>query len=424
MTGPIRRVLHVDMDAFFASVELLDDPDLVGLPVIVGGSGPRGVVAAASYEARVHGVHSAQPMTIARRRCPDAVIIDGRHGRYQEVSAEVMAIFGDETPLVEPLSLDEAFLDVSGRLRRGGTAVEIARRIRRRVFDEVGLTCSVGIAPNKFLAKLVTDEAKPRIVDGRVVPGSGIHELAEDEVSSYLRPLPVARLWGVGPATLAKLEQVGVATVGDLDRLPAEILRSVVGVAAGDRLAALARGIDERRVEPDQAAKSVSHEETFPSDIRDPATLHRELLRMSDAVAHRLRTAGLGARTVSIKVRDPSFATVTRSRTLSEATRDVSIIYRIAGELLDAVDTRRGVRLLGVGTSQLTPEPTRQLALDLGVDEAPPASEHSERLGDAVDSIRARFGRDAIGPAALARPDDGLDVFVQGGRQWGPNSVD
>jgi len=415
------------MDAFFVSVELLDRPELRGRPVVVGGSGPRGVVAAASYEARAFGVHSAMPSAIARRRCPHALFLDGRHDRYREVSRHVMEIFGSVTPLVEPLSLDEAFLDVSGRVRALGPAPDIAAELRDRVLEEVGLTCSVGVAHNKFLAKLATERAKPRATPTGPVFGAGVAVVDPDDVESFLWPMPVADLWGVGPSTLAKLQRLGVSTVGDLAALPPDTLRRALGDASGTQLYRLAHGLDDRPVQPDVDAKSISHEETFPSDVTDADRLRREVVRLADAVADRLRGSGQVARTVHLKVRLPPFRTVTRSSTLGTPTDDGAEILAVAAQLLAGVDVSDGVRLLGVGVSGFVGHdraPAQQLSL---LDDAAPGGEPDRAvrrdLNRAVDQIRERFGRSSIGPAVLATPG-GVDPFVGGARQWGPSADD
>ncbi|MEI2653465.1 MAG: DNA polymerase IV [Microthrixaceae bacterium] len=429
MSAARRHILHVDMDAFFVSVELLERPELRGRPVVVGGTGPRGVVAAASYEARAFGVHSAMPSAVARRLCPQALFLDGRHERYREVSAVVMDIFGSITPLVEPLSLDEAFLDVSGRVRALGPAPGIAATIRRRVLDEVGLTCSVGVAHNKFLAKLATETAKPRATPTGPVFGSGVAVVDPDDVEAFLWPLAASDLWGVGPATLAKLERLGVATVGDIARLPLDALCRAVGNASGTQLHRLSHGLDDRPVEPGQVAKSISHEETFPTDVTDRARLEREVVRLADAVADRLRRAGSYARTVQLKLRHGTFQTLTRSSTLPAGTDDGIEIARIARTMLDGIDVSGGVRLLGVGVSGLAEAEHRaeQLSLLDDAGAAPPDGAASptvdrRRLNEAVDEIRDRFGRASIGPATLARPDVG--AFVEGQQQWGPTGPD
>jgi DNA polymerase IV len=399
-----RTILHLDMDAFFASVELLRRPDLRGRPVVVGGAGPRGVVAAASYEARTFGVHSAMAMSRARRACPDLVVVPPDHGHYAEVSARIMAVLRECTPLVEPLSLDEAFLDLTGTERLHGPAPAVAGRLRDRIRDQERLGCSVGVAPSKFLAKLASEAAKPRARPGGPADGPGVVVVEPGSELRFLHPLPVSRLWGVGPATLARLERLGVSTVGDLARLPVEAVRGAVGRAAGQHLHDLALGVDERPVVADAPPRSISHEETFPSDVADPEVLHRELVRMGDAVAARLRSAGLRGRTVHLKLRRPDFATITRSDTRPEATDRGTEITERAAVLLDRVGAVPGVRLLGVGVSNLTGGPAEhQLQLDLGVSDgaAPDRREEWDRANRAVDEVRSRFGSGSIHPARL-----------------------
>src|SRR6188472_2082324 len=313
-----RVILHVDMDAFFVSVELRRRPELRGKPVVVGGTGPRGVVAAASYEARQFGVHSALPSAVARRRCPHAVFLPGDHALYREVSTQVRTIFDRYTPLVEPLALDEAFLDVSGATRLFGDGTLIAARIRDDVRHELELACSVGVAPNKFLAKLASVVAKPRATPQRVIPGRGVVEVVPGHELEFLRPLPVTRLWGVGPATFSRLERLGVRTVGDLADLDTRTLRGVLGASQAAHLHALAWGRDTRPVETDREAKSIGHEETYPRDLVEPADLERELVRLADAVAARLRRQGVAARTANLKVRFAGFTTITRSVTTAD----------------------------------------------------------------------------------------------------------
>ena len=416
-----RTILHVDMDAFFVAVELLDRPELRGQPVIVGGEGPRGVVAAASYEARAYGVGSAMPSVRARRLCPHAVFLPGRHDRYGEVSARVMALFRSFTPLVEPISLDEAFLDVTGARRSGGDGVAIARSIRSRVQDEAGLTCSVGVAPVKFVAKLASEAAKPRPTPQGPVPGAGVVEVTADGLLAFLHPLPVRSLWGVGPATLARLERLGVATVGDLAALPLEAVTATLGDAAGRHLHGLARGVDEREVEPDRRVKSVGHEETYGQDLHDRADLDRQVVRLADAVAARLRRASLAGRTVTVKVRFGDFRTITRSTTLDQAADGAAEVRDAARRLLAAVDLGPGVRLLGISVAGLTDGGARQLALDLDGQEAPgdPAGSSRGAAEAAVDEIRERFGDAAIGPATLLG-ERGLRVRRTGDAPWGP----
>ena len=384
----MRTILHVDLDAFYASVEVLDNPALAGRPVLVGGTGPRGVVAAASYEARRYGIHSAMPMARARRLCPQAVVLPPRFDAYQARSAEVQAIFRAYTPLVEPIALDEAFLDVTGaggRARRSpdrealfGTGPEIGVAIRSRVRAETGLTASVGLATTKLVAKLASEAAKP---DGmRVVePGT---ELA------FLHPLPLRSLWGVGPATEKRLARFGLTTIGDLAAIPRESLIDALGRAHGQHLHDLAWGRDERPVEPDRETKSISAEETFPRDVYDTDMLRAEARRLAEQVAGRLAKQGLAGRTVTIKVRYPDFRTITRSLTGPEPISDGSGVARAAVELLARAELRRGVRLLGVGVSNLVVAPTRQLTLEeAGVDDG---------VAQAVEGVRARFGPGAV----------------------------
>ena len=414
-----RSIIHVDMDAFFVSCELLERPELRGRPVIVGGTGDRGVVAAASYEARSYGVRSAMPSVTARRLCPDAVFLAGRHGRYGEISAQVMAIFARVTPAVEPLSLDEAFLDVTGSVRALGRPRIIAEQIRAAVADEVGLTCSVGIAPNKFLAKLASERAKPRPSRSGPVFGPGIFEVHVGEELAFLHPLPAEALWGVGPATLAKLARLGIVTVGDLAAMPPATLCSALGTAAGTHLHELANGRDDRPVVADLRPKSVSHEETFAVDRHDHAALDVELVRMADAVGTRLRSSGIGGRTVGIKVRFSTFETITRSRTFAEPVDDGLRILTEARALLDEVDVGRGVRLLGVGVSNLTDDVVQQLSFDIDAGDVVDDPVRRDATNRAVDEIRRRFGADAIGPARLAE-QGGPCRFVAGQQQWGP----
>ena len=411
MTEP--GILHVDMDAFFVSVELIDQPELRGRPVIVGGSGDRGVVAAASYEARSFGVFSAMSSVRARRLCPHAVFLPGRHERYGEVSKAVMAIFRSFTPLVEPISLDEAFLDVRGSRRLHGPAPEIARRIRDRVYDEEQLRCSVGIAPNKFVAKLASEAAKPRASATGPRPGLGVKVVTSDELLGFLHPLPVQALWGVGPATLERLERLGVVSVGNLAAMPLTVITGSLGNAVGTHLHSLANGIDDRAVEPDRRPKSIGHEETFARDHHRRDTLERELVRLGDSVGSRLRVHGLAGRTVQLKVRFRDFRTITRSCTLGAPTDSSAVVIAEAKSLLAGVDLSPGVRLIGVSVSGLTDGGIRQLTLDdLG-------GASWDDANVAVDAIRARFGSTAIGPATLSGPG-GLRVRRPGEQPWGP----
>lgn len=419
---PDRTILHVDMDAFFVSAELVRRPELRGLPVVVGGSGDRGVIAAASYEARAYGVHSAQPSVRARRLCPQAVFLDGDHGYYGEVSRRVMTIFGSYSPFVEPLSLDEAFLDISGTTRLHGTARDLAEALRRTVFEQEGMTCSVGIAPNKFLAKLASESAKPKATPQGPVAGPGVTQIVAGTELEFLHPLPIRALWGVGPKTQIKLERLGVKTVGDLARLPIEALTAATGDAVGHHLARLARAEDDRPVETERATKSISHEETFAVDRTTHAELHLEVVRLGDAVAMRLRNNQLGARTISIKVRFGDFRTITRSITVDEPLDSGPAISRLAKDLVDSVDPSAGVRLFGIAAGGLTEESFHQLSLGLeseGADDPRASGGAAPEVTEAIDAIRKRFGPDAIVPAALAGPHAG-GAHRPGSHQWGP----
>lgn len=431
-----RVILHADMDAFYASVELLRRPELVGQPVIVGGDGRRGVVAAASYAARFYGIKSAMPSTRAKRLCPHAVFLPGDHAHYAEISKRVMAIFRSFTPHIEPLSLDEAFLDVTGAQRLFGPGSAIAAQLRQAVFDQEGLWCSVGVAPNKFIAKLASEQAKPQIAKTGPILGSGVFEVEPGREIAFLHPLPVRALWGVGPATFAKLDRIGVATVGDLATLPIETVAGAVGRASGHHLHALANARDERPVVSSSGAKSISHEETFAVDKIDHESLNREIVRLADAVADRLRSAAHTARTITIKVRFNDFTTLTRNTTLNDATDSGIEIARHAKRMLGRLDVSPGVRLIGVGATGLDEDTGRQLTLlDAGAGD-PDASDTEADLAawheadNAIDEIRAKFGKGAIGPAVLAsepaaRGGAGekskLRVKQQGDQQWGPN---
>ncbi len=404
------------MDAFFVSVELRRRPELRGRPVVVGGRGPRGVVAAASYEARRYDVHSALPSAIARRRCPHAVFLPGDHAHYSEVSAQVRAVFDRYTPLVEPLSLDEAFLDVTGSRRLFGTAEVIARRIRREVREELDLGCCVGVAPNKFLAKLASVEAKPRATRDRIDPGPGVYVIRPADVRGYLDGLPIRRLWGVGPATQQKLESIGITTTADLARIEPGLLAATLGSGSAGHLTSLARGEDDRPVEVDHEAKSISHEETYARDLNLASELRTELVRLADGVAGRLRSAHLGARTLTLKVRfSDGFHTITRSTTAAEATDQAQTIVDLLGPLLETIDPTPGIRLLGVGGSNLGAV-HHQLTFD---EVAGP--EHGARES-AVDEIREKFGSGAIGPASAVRGGEVRNI-ERGAQQWGPGDT-
>lgn len=415
------------MDAFYVSVELVRRPELRGKPVVVGGTGRRGVVAAASYEARAFGVFSAMPSSQAQRLCPQAVFLPGDHTLYSEVSERVMAVFADVTPFVEPLSLDEAFLDVTGGLRLHGSATDIARHIRSTILDNEGLTCSVGIATNKFLAKLGSEQAKPKASPTGPILGSGIFEVEAGKELEFLHPLPVRALWGVGKSTERRLESLGIETVGDLAKAPVENLTRSLGAAQGAHLHALALGLDNRPVESNREAKSISHEETFAHDMSNPTQIDTELVRQCDAVAQRLRNGGLVARTATLKVRFGDFSTITRRMTAAEPFNSSSDLLRISRELMSSVDPADGVRLLGIGVANLGVDHGHQLALDFDQSASGTGADLSrvEKVAatDAlVDDVRARFGNGAIGPASAA-VDGTLRVKRRGEQQWGPNAA-
>ena len=409
-------ILHVDMDAFFASVEVVRRPELRGRPVVVGGEGDRGVVAAASHEARAFGVRSAMPSTRARRLCPDIVFLRGDHRLYGEVSGRIMEVFRRYTPLVEPLSLDEAFLDVSGASRLHGSPEQVAAAIRADLSASESLTCSVGVAPNKFLAKLASGQAKPKAGLAGPVFGTGIEVVAVDGVEAFLDPLPVQTVWGVGPRTFERLERFGVRTVADLRDVPADTLVSALGRAVGSQLWRLARGIDDRAVEPEQVTKSVGHEETFARDLADPLEIRRHLVRMVDAVARRARSAGVAGRTVSVKLRYPDFTTMGRSHTLADPTDLAVEILEVATGLVDSVDTTPGIRLLGVSLGNLQDGSVRQLRFN-DIEVAEGRAPGWRAAEGAVDEIRERFGNSAIGPAVA----DELGPKEIGDSQWGPD---
>ena len=384
MAGPPRTILHVDMDAFYASVEERDRPELRGKPLIVGGTGGRGVVAAASYAVRRFGVHSAMPMTEALRRCPDAICIPPRMARYQEVSTQVFEIFHDFTPLVEGLSLDEAFLDVTASLRLMGDGIVIATEVRRRIREATGLTASVGIGPNKLLAKIASDLNKP----------DGLCRIGSDNVHAVLDRLPVQKLFGVGQKSLPGVQAAGIQTVGDLRHAPDATLWRAFG-KHGRAMRDRAAGVDDRPVEPNREEKSISAEETFAVDIRGAAELERQLTQLADRAAARLRAHALAAGLVTIKVRRGDFTTYTRQRPVLPPTQETAVICGVAQSLLKEwlrSQPRAAVRLLGVGVGDLQ----IQRQADLFAGDAQPS-----RLDATVDGIRERFGKSLLTRASL-----------------------
>ena len=383
----IRKIIHIDIDAFYASVEQHDNPALQGLPVIVGGDpGRRGVVSAASYEARVYGVRSAMPSSQARRLCPQGVFLPVRMHRYREVSDQIFQILREYTPLVEPLSLDESFLDVTGSEKLFGTALRIAMEVKRRIQEATGLTASAGIAPNKFLAKIASDYKKP----------NGLVEIKPEEVQDFLRDLPISKLWGVGKSTEEVLKGMGILKVGQLAGFPAEKIERKLG-KFGLELIALARGEDDRPVSPESEAKSISQEETFTPDLEHLEQMKKVLLDQAEQVGWELRKQKLKGSTVTVKVRYPDFTLATRSQTLSSPTDQGIEVYRTALKLLSRTEAlQRKARLLGVGISHLIHRdaPEQYLLFDSGRKKA-------ERSIQAMDRVWEKFGPQAIKRATL-----------------------
>ena len=402
-----RAILHVDMDAFYVSVELRERPDLRGQPVVVGYDGPRGVVAAASYEARAHGVRSAMASIHAKRMCPQLVFLPGNHQLYGEVSAQVHAVFHSVTPLVEPIALDEAFLDVTGSQRLLGSPTQIANLIRNEIITQVGLTCSVGIATSKFMAKLASEAAKPKASVRGPIFGPGVYQVPAGSELAFLHPLPVKVLWGVGPATLARLERIGINTVRDLATAPLNAVVASVGKASGAHLHALANGHDDRPVVPERQVKSIGYEETFGHDLYTRDEIRAELVRLSDSVASRLRYNEVAAKTIQLKLKFSDFRLITRSFTVPIAIATGPEILRVVTRLLDDVDPALGVRLVGVSGSGFGVASNEQLTLDmfnvLTVDErVQTAAVDWHAASSAIDQVRAKFGSASIGPARNA----------------------
>ncbi|MGV9193217.1 DNA polymerase IV [Microbacterium sp. MC2] len=381
------RILHVDMDAFYASVEVLYDPSLAGKPLIVGGAEGRGVVSSASYEARRFGVRSAMSTGQALRLCPHAIVVTPHFDRYAALSRQVMDIFHSVTPLVEPLSIDEAFLDVSGARRLWGSPGRIAAMLRERVRADTGLTCSVGVAATKHVAKIASTLSKP---DGLLVVSAA-------ETPTFLAGLPVRALWGVGPKAAEALEGRGIRLVADILTAPRSVIERTLGAAGGARILQLARGEDPRTVEVDRVEKSVGHEETFLEDVADPAVLRSELRRLADRVAARLREGGWEAGTIAIKLRFADFTTLSRSQSLPEPTHVGQRIGDVAIDLLSRVDLVQPVRLIGVRGEKLRTTGGGALAL---WDE----DEDWRRVDEALDDARARFGRAAVTRASVLGP--------------------
>jgi DNA polymerase-4 len=371
-------ILHVDMDAFYASVEVLDDPSLAGKPIIIGAPEGRSVVSSASYEARRFGVRSAMPVSQALRLCPTAIVVAPHFDRYLDLSGQVMGVFQEFTPLVEPLSIDEAFLDVRGARRLWGSPGTIAGTLRARVREKTGLTCSVGVAATKHVAKMASTISKP---DGLLIVSAA-------QTLDFLAPRSVRAMWGVGPKTAETLEGRGIRTILDVREAPADVLTRAVGPAMAERLAQLSRGLDAREVSTTRIEKSIGHEETFATDVTDTTLLHSELLRLSDRVARRLREGGFEAATVAVKVRFDDFTTLTRSRTLPEPTDVGQRLGDAARDLFDALARHDPVRLIGVRAENLR---AAAHGLSLWDDD-----EERRRLEGTLDDALARFGRNAV----------------------------
>ncbi len=420
-----RPILHIDLDAFFASVEILDNPALHGKPVVVGGDSDRGVVASASYEARRFGVKSATPTVLAKRLCPDLIIIPGHFDRYEEVSADFHAIVFDETPIVESLGLDEVFCDLSSVWRVSPDPVVVAQRIRQRVRDEMQLECGVGVARNKLFAKLASRDAKPKIDQGRLVPAAGVVRVDDEMETRWLATLPVRALWGVGPATEAKLATIGITHIHHVARMDEKILASHLGVAQARLLSSFARGDDPRPVENDRATKSVGHEETFAVSVASREELSRHLQRHAAVVARALRGADVAAGTITIKVRFDDGKSLSRSRTVGIALDDEVAIAALAVDLLQSVPEGPAVRLAGVTASQLRDATGEgQMSFDFAAEGVMAMAEEEQRrrgaLRSALDDIRQRFGRSAVG-TGIEMSDGELDVSRQrGSHAFGP----
>ena len=383
-----KAIIHLDMDSFYPSVEVLDNPQLKGKPVIVGGSKERGVVSSASYEARKFGIRSAQPMAAAIRLCPEGIFLPVRMHRYREMSRRVFKIFRLFTPLVEPVSIDEAFLDVTASTRLFGQPDDIARKIKDMVQKETGLTVSAGVAPSKFAAKIASDMDKP----------DGLTVVAAHRVQEFLGPLPIEKMWGVGKRTRDRLHRLGIRTIGDFTRFPAEVLKRNFG-KHGVRMRELALGIDERDVIPVSDAKSVGHEKTFSQDIMERDSARKEILSLANKVAHRMRRDGVTGKTVTLKVKFSDFVQVTRSATLAGSTDNGHEIYSTACRLLEKTDAgARPVRLLGISVSQLSHRGSEE---QLSLFQKREASLRRKKLNTALDSLSERFGEGSIRPATL-----------------------
>ena len=391
MTEKIRQdkiIIHLDMDAFYPAVEILDNPELRGKPVIVGGTSKRGVVSSASYEAREYGVHSAQPIAQALKLCPHGIFLPVRMARYRELSDKIFEIFHRFTPLVEPLSIDEAFLDITGTERLMGNPVFVAKTIKKTVLDETGLTVSAGVAPSKFVAKIASDLNKP----------DGLTVVPADELTAFLDPLSVSRMWGAGKVTQEKLSRYNIKTFKDLRKFPLKTLEKLFGIN-GIKMHYLAMGLDDRNVETEHETKSIGHEETFLEDIIDIETCEKNLLELAIKTAERMRQNHFKGRTITLKVKYNDFTQVTRSLTFDDFTDDGMVMYSAIRKLLRKTETgTRPVRLLGVSMSGLALEgQTNQLSLFSGNRK----KEKSEKLNKAIDSLHNKFGKKSVIPGRL-----------------------
>jgi DNA polymerase IV len=428
-------LLHIDLDAFFASVEILDDPTLVGKPVVVGGPANRGVVASASYEARRFGVRSAMPTVVARRLCPTLIVLPGRFDRYEVYSRKFHDVIRDLTPDYEPLGLDEVFADLRSLRRLNVRPITAARALRHRINTELGLECGVGLGRNKLFAKLASKKSKPRIVNAQLVDGAGVVWVSPSLETQWLNELPVRALWGVGPATAAKLEKLGLQWVRDLTLVDEKTLASHVGPSLAATLWAFAHGEDNREVVVDRPVKSIGHEQTFLRSLHGIEELLVQARAHSAVVARALRSQNRVARTISIVVRYDDFTGVTRSQTLAFGIDDEFAITAIAEALLASIDLQYAVRLLGVHASSFLERSDNQMQLTFGFDassvdarlQAQLISQERqisyEALRDAVDDVREKFGRAAVGTASELR-EGRVEIETQRGRHaFGPEET-
>ena len=383
-----KQIIHLDMDAFYPSVEVLDNPALKGRPVIVGGSKNRGVVSSSSYEARKFGVHSAQPMAKAMHLCPNGVFLPVRMSRYKEVSKQIFEIFHHFTPLIEPLSIDEAFLDVTGSTRLFGQPEDIAKMIKQKILVEIGLTVSAGIAPSKFVAKIASDIDKP----------DGLTIVPPDRVRDFLDPLPIKKMWGVGKVTQLALSRLNIRNFKDLRQSPVKVLEKKFG-KHGVKMHLLAKGIDERDVVSEHDVKSIGHEQTFPQDIIDLDAIKKELLGLGNKVARRMRQDGVTGKTVTLKVKYSDFVQITRSTTLPKFTDDALEIYSAVCRLLEKTEVaKRPTRLLGISLSQLN---VLGIGTQLSLFGQNQPSQKRQRLNKALDSLYEKFGDKSVRPGTL-----------------------